>query len=69
MSVARLVCAAALAAIAVATYAEATAPLAGPSAAPEPAAWSLMILGFGLAGSLLRRRRGSDHGGEARLTP
>ncbi|WP_293351476.1 PEPxxWA-CTERM sorting domain-containing protein [Phenylobacterium sp.] len=27
------------------------------SAAPEPAAWALMILGFGAAGSMLRRRR------------
>ena len=36
----------------VATYAEATA-----SGAPEPAAWALMISGFGLAGAMLRRRR------------
>jgi len=27
-----------------------------PGGAPEPAAWALMILGFGLAGSALRRR-------------
>jgi hypothetical protein len=27
------------------------------SAAPEPAAWALMIVGFGLAGGLLRTRR------------
>ena len=27
------------------------------SAAPEPAAWGMMILGFGLAGATLRRRR------------
>jgi hypothetical protein len=27
------------------------------NAVPEPAAWSLMILGFGAAGALLRRRR------------
>jgi len=27
------------------------------SAAPEPAAWALMIGGFGLAGAALRRRR------------
>jgi hypothetical protein len=27
------------------------------SAAPEPAAWGLMIAGFGLAGAALRRRR------------
>jgi hypothetical protein len=27
------------------------------SAAPEPAAWALMILGFGGAGALLRRSR------------
>jgi hypothetical protein len=24
--------------------------------APEPASWALMILGFGLAGSVMRRR-------------
>jgi hypothetical protein len=32
----------------------------GPSIAslvPEPAAWSMMVLGFGLSGALLRRRR------------
>jgi hypothetical protein len=28
-----------------------------PSLTPEPAAWTMMILGFGLAGDLLRRRR------------
>ena len=28
-----------------------------PSAVPEPAAWALMILGFGAAGTMLRRRR------------
>jgi hypothetical protein len=28
-------------------------------AIPEPAAWALMILGFGLAGGTLRRRRGA----------
>jgi hypothetical protein len=27
------------------------------SGAPEPASWALMILGFGLAGGALRRRR------------
>ena len=27
------------------------------SAAPEPASWALMIMGFGLAGTALRRRR------------
>jgi hypothetical protein len=34
--------------------------VAGPSAsgAPEPAAWALMIAGFGGAGAMLRRRRG-----------
>jgi hypothetical protein len=31
------------------------------SAAPEPAAWAMMIAGFGLAGSAMRRRR-SLHG-------
>ena len=30
---------------------------AGASGAPEPAAWALMIGGFGLAGGMLRRRR------------
>jgi hypothetical protein len=30
------------------------------AAAPEPAAWAMMIAGFGLAGALLRRRRGLD---------
>jgi hypothetical protein len=25
---------------------------------PEPASWAMMILGFGAAGALLRRRRG-----------
>jgi hypothetical protein len=30
---------------------------APPAAVPEPAAWSLMIAGFGLTGALLRRRR------------
>jgi hypothetical protein len=49
----------------VATYAEATAPLAGRSAAPEPAAWSLMTIGFGCAGAILRRRR--DEGLAARV--
>jgi hypothetical protein len=34
-----------------------TTTLADPSAAPEPAAWALMIAGFGLAGTALRRRR------------
>jgi hypothetical protein len=29
----------------------------GPAAVPEPAAWVLMIAGFGLTGALLRRRR------------
>ncbi len=31
--------------------------LSGTAAVPEPAAWSLMIGGFGLAGAALRRRR------------
>jgi len=26
---------------------------------PEPAAWSMMIVGFGAVGAILRRRRGS----------
>ena len=29
----------------------------GPAAVPEPASWALMITGFGLAGTMLRRRR------------
>ena len=29
----------------------------GPSAVPEPAAWALMIMGFGTVGSIVRRRR------------
>lgn len=33
------------------------APGTGPAAAPEPAAWATMILGLGLAGAGLRRRR------------
>lgn len=32
-------------------------PTGGPSAAPEPVTWSLMIVGFGLSGAGLRRRR------------
>ena len=33
------------------------APATPPSAAPEPAAWALMLAGFGAAGTLLRRSR------------
>jgi hypothetical protein len=36
---------------------------AGASAAPEPAAWALMIAGFGLAGGMLRRRATASGGG------
>lgn len=32
-------------------------PLAPTGGVPEPAAWSLMILGFGLSGAAMRRRR------------
>jgi hypothetical protein len=32
-------------------------PLFNPSAVPEPASWALMIVGVGLAGATLRRRR------------
>ena len=28
---------------------------------PEPATWAMLILGFGLAGASLRRRRGATH--------
>ena len=34
-----------------------TTPLAGPAGVPEPASWALMIVGFGVAGARLRRRR------------
>lgn len=34
-----------------------TATLQSPGAVPEPGAWALMILGFGAAGSMIRRRR------------
>ena len=33
------------------------APAPAPASVPEPAAWALMIAGFGLAGAELRRRR------------
>lgn len=33
----------------------------GPSPIPEPAVWSLMIVGFGLIGSVLRSRERSPH--------
>jgi hypothetical protein len=36
---------------------------AEPLAIPEPSAWSAMILGFGLAGAVLRRRRNAVSGG------
>ena len=36
-----------------------------PSTVPEPAAWSLMIAGFGLIGAALRRRTLSDQGATA----
>ena len=29
-----------------------------PTAVPEPSAWAIMLLGFGLAGGALRRRGG-----------
>ncbi len=32
----------------------------GPSAAPEPATWAMMLMGFGGAGALLRRRGGGS---------
>lgn len=31
--------------------------LSGPTAVPEPATWALLIMGFGTAGAMLRRRR------------
>lgn len=33
-------------------------PITGLTPAPEPAAWALMLLGFGVTGGALRRRRG-----------
>lgn len=38
-------------------YADFTTNSNGPGAVPEPAAWALMITGFGAAGAMLRRRR------------
>lgn len=35
------------------------APISNGAAVPEPASWALMILGFGAAGAVLRRRRGA----------
>jgi len=32
------------------------------TAVPEPATWAMMILGFGAAGSVLRRRRAAVAG-------
>ena len=37
---------------------DADTPLPGGGAVPEPATWALLIAGFGLAGSALRRRAG-----------
>ncbi len=34
--------------------------LTGAGGVPEPATWGLMLTGFGLAGSALRRRRAMD---------
>jgi hypothetical protein len=39
------------------TIAAADVPPTGPSAVPEPATWVELLLGFGLLGALLRRRR------------
>jgi PEP-CTERM motif len=38
-------------------YCSSGLPFAGASSTPEPAAWALMILGFGLSGAALRRQR------------
>jgi len=37
----------------------AAVPAVGPGGIPEPATWAMMILGFGLSGATLRRRRGA----------
>lgn len=37
-------------------------PLAAPGGVPEPATWALMILGFGLAGGMLRARPRATRG-------
>ena len=39
--------------------ATAVSPSAGP-AVPEPATWAMLMIGFGAAGTALRRRRGRD---------
>lgn len=39
------------------TYAGISDAILPPTAVPEPSTWAMMILGFGAAGSLIRRRR------------
>jgi hypothetical protein len=34
----------------------------GPGAVPEPATWAIMLVGLGLAGAALRRRRAAAIG-------
>jgi hypothetical protein len=41
-----------------ASYQPATVSITDVSAAPEPAAWTLMLVGFGALGGALRARRG-----------
>lgn len=41
----------------IAVYSVSVDSLAAPAAVPEPATWAMMIVGFGLMGGVLRRRR------------
>jgi hypothetical protein len=44
-------------AVGVINYIDTTPPPPNPGAVPEPATWTMMILGFGAAGAMVRRRR------------